>query len=305
MSDWKRPRPSGNSLKPMPNIWQMQSKHDVDGLMAALMHPDPSVRRGAAAALRTLGAWHAVPALQAALNVETDWQTYAALSAAHQYLDRDIHIETLIKNRDMRGLSKMLNSKRPDEIIIACEAIAAIGDRLGVEPLVMVFRNTLLPNKVRLAAAESLLRLDGAPAMVTLLQALRRDDWRIRLNAAAILGQLNAVWATEPLIRSLEDSNLDVVKASLLSLTRLGTPEAIDAVNNYLAKASRASVEAQKLTTTERPSKRDTKVLKFATEIPADDGAKTSDAAATQERSMDQIDKPDENILSTDSDPVH
>ena len=295
MSDWKRPRPSGSTLKPMPNIWQLQSKRDVEGLMAALMHQEASVRRGAAAALRTLGAWHAVPALQAALNVETDWQTYAALAAAYQYLDRDIHIEALIKNRDVRGLSKMLNSKRPDEIIIACEAIAAIGDRLGVEPLVMVFRNTLLPNKVRLAAAESLLKLDGAPAMVTLLQALRRDDWRIRQNAAAILGQLNAVWATEPLIRSLEDSNLDVVKASLLSLTRLGTPEAIEAVNTYLAKASRASVEAQKLTTAERPSKKDTKMLRVPTELPVEDvAAKPADTTPTAEDTLALHSNPDD-----------
>src|SRR5512141_3423790 len=99
----------------------MQSKSDVDGLIEALRHREPSARRGAAAALRALGAWQAVPALQAALGMEQDWQAHAAIVAAIQYLDRDIHIETMIKNRDVPGLSKMLNSSKVDDVLIACE----------------------------------------------------------------------------------------------------------------------------------------------------------------------------------------
>lgn len=214
---------------PAPNIWQLQLKGDVEGLTTALHHSDSGTRRGAAAALRALGAWQAVPALQAALSQEHDWQAYAAISAALQYLDHDIHIETLVKNRDVRGLSKMLNSSKLEEVLTACDALASIGDRQAVEPLIMVFRNPMLPNKARLVAAEALLKLEGAPAVVTLLGALRRDDWQVRRNAAAVLGQLQAGWATEPLIRALSDANQTVARTAAAALRRIGTPEAITA----------------------------------------------------------------------------
>jgi HEAT repeat protein len=243
MTDWKRPRPGNAPLKPIPNIWLLQSKGDVDSLMSALTHPDPGTRRGAAAALRALGAWHAVPALQAALAGESDWQAHAAISAAIQYLDRDIHVEGLVNARDVRGLCKMLNSNRHEEIIIACEALASLADRSAVEPLIMVFRNTLWPSKVRLAAAEALLKLEGAPAVVTLLRALRSEDWRIRQNAAMILGQVNATWATAPLGKALEDSQPEVVKTALESLRRFNTPDAMEIVNLFIGRVRKTATK--------------------------------------------------------------
>ena len=116
----------------------MQSRGEVDALIDALRHPEATVRKGAAAALRALGAWQAVPALEAALAVEQDWQAHAAITAALQYLDRDIHIETMVKNKDIRGLTKMLNSRRVEDILTACDALGTIGDRNAVEGLVMV-----------------------------------------------------------------------------------------------------------------------------------------------------------------------
>jgi HEAT repeat protein len=228
------PRFSSSPKTPAPNIWQLQSRGDIDGLISALHHADAGSRRGAAAALRALGAWHAVPALQAALAIESDWQVYAAISAAIQYLDRDIHIELMLKNHDVKGLIKMLGSNKPEEVITACEALGQIGDRQGAEALVIVFRNSMLPNKVRLAAAEALLKLNSAPAIVTLLAALRRDDWRVRQNAAMILGQLGAMWATSALIKALEDSHPVVRKAAVDSLRRFGSPEALDAIQQAL-----------------------------------------------------------------------
>ena len=123
----------------------MQSQGDIEGLIAALQNSEPAIRKDAAAALRAIGAWQAVPALKAALAVEQDWQAHAALAAALQYLDHDIHIETMIKNRDVDGLSKMLSSANVDDILQACDALASLGDRRATEPLIMVFRNPLLP----------------------------------------------------------------------------------------------------------------------------------------------------------------
>ncbi|HRE48171.1 MAG TPA: HEAT repeat domain-containing protein [Aggregatilineales bacterium] len=218
---------------PVPNIWQLQTRGDVDALSEALRHPDSGTRRGAAAALRALGAWQAVPALQAALAVENDWQVHAALTAAIDYLDYDIHIETLIRNKDVRGLSKMLNSNRAEDIITACRALGSIGEKLAVEPLVMVFRNPMLPARVRLESAEALLKLKNPPAVVTLLGALRRDDWQVRRNAAGVLGQLGANWALDPLIKALEDVHPSVRRTAAAALRRIGTSEALEAVERY------------------------------------------------------------------------
>ena len=112
---------------PIPNVWQMQLQGDADSLIEVLRHSDPGVRRRAAAALRAIGAWHAVPALEGALANENDWQAHAAMTAAVQYLDRDIHIEQMVKNKDLRGLSKMLSSSRLEDMLTASAALGAIG----------------------------------------------------------------------------------------------------------------------------------------------------------------------------------
>src|SRR5258706_15088257 len=135
----------------------------------------------------------------------------------------------MVKNKDIRGLSKMLTSPKNEDIITACRALGKIGDRRAVESLVTVFRSPLLPSNVRLAAAEALLELESAPAVVTLLGALRRDNWQVRRNAAAVLGQLQAAWATDPLIKALDDQNVTVRRTAAAALRRINTPEAITA----------------------------------------------------------------------------
>lgn len=234
---------------PAPNIWLLQTKRDIDGLIAALRYPDPVVRRGAVAALRALSAWQAVPALQAQLAVENDWQVHAAISAALQYLDHDLHVEIMIRNRDVRGLIKMLNSPRSDDVITACEALGQLGDRNAAEPLIMIFRNLMQPAKVRLAAAEALLKLESAPAVVTLLAALRRNDWQVRRNAAAVLGQLKAVWATEPLIQALKDPSPIVARTAAAALKHIGTPEAVLAAKRFEASQTAEQAPSQRSST--------------------------------------------------------
>jgi hypothetical protein len=244
---------------PTPNIWQLQSKGDIEGLIEALRHPDATVRKGSAAALRALGAWQAVPALDAALTAENDWQAHAAISAALQYLDRDIHVETMIKNKDVRGLGKMLASSKMEDITTACRALGKMGDRRAVESLVTVFRNPLLPSNVRLAAAEALLELESAPAVVTLLGALRRDNWQVRRNAAAVLGQLQAIWATEPLIELLNDQNQAVRRTAAAALRRINTPDAVKAASAF--EDAQAKSATQELKSSEGGSGRGTGTL--------------------------------------------
>jgi hypothetical protein len=101
-----------------------------------------------------------------------------------------------------------------------------MGDKLAVEPLVLLFNDARMSIQVRLAVAEALLKLESAPVEVALLANLRHSDWRIRRNGAAILGQLKATWAIQPLARALRDSNKHVRRTARAALKHIGTPEA-------------------------------------------------------------------------------
>ena len=225
---------------PLPNVWQMQSQNDAEGLIEALHHPDAGVRRRAAAALRAIGAWHAAPALESALTEEGDWQAHAAMSAALEYLDHDIHIEQMVKHKDLHGLIKMLGGTRVEDVVTACRVLGEIKEARAVEPLIILFRNPLALAKTRLAAAEALLKLESAPAVVTLLGALRREDWQARRNAAAVLGQLKATWAVEPLTVALIDPMPIVRKTAAAALRRIGTVEAVSAAQKFDESSRRA-----------------------------------------------------------------
>jgi len=213
-----------------PNVWQFQARHDVQGLIAALQFPDPEVRKRAAIALRMIDAIPAVPALKRALQSETDESARKSLFAALYILDHQTDVGGLTRTRDVNGLIEALKSRHPENVVAAAQALGALGDRTAVEPLVILFHNSSSPPKVRLAAAEALLKLKSAPAVVTLLGALRRDSWEVRRNAAAVLGQIQAAWAVEPLNTALDDPNPVVRRTAAAALRRIGTADAIAAL---------------------------------------------------------------------------
>jgi HEAT repeat protein len=210
----------------------MQSRQDMHGLIQALRYPDPEVRGRAAVALRTLDAAPAVPAIKAALRDELDEQTRRYLNEALNILDKRTDVGLLAQNADLDGLVAALKSPRSETVIEATKALSQLGNRLAVEPLIILFHNSTSPPAVRLAAAEALLELKSAPAVVTLLGALQRDSWQVRRNAAAVLGQLQAIWAVEPLAEALKDPHPVVRRSAAAALKRIGTPEAITAIRN-------------------------------------------------------------------------
>lgn len=218
-----------------PNIWQLQSRRDIHGLIEALQYQDPEVRKRAAIALRTLDVLQAVPALKAALHRETDPQTRHSLAVALHELDHRTDVEGLIRANDMQGLVKALKSRHPENVIAAARALGRLNDRMAVEPLVILFHNAASPPAVRLAAAEALLELKSAPAVVTLLGALRRDSWQVRRNAAAVLGQIQATWAVAPLVTALDDPHPVVRRTAAAALRRIGTSDAIAALRVHFA----------------------------------------------------------------------
>lgn len=216
-----------------PNIWKLQAERDIDGLIEALQYSDPDIRKRAAAALRVIGTTRATFALDRALRDEKNPYVREHISSALAYLRHDNLIEDLFINKNVSGLIEMLNSPRTDDVLHAIEALGNLGDRSATEGLVMVFRNGLVSDDVRLAAAQALLKLESAPAVVTLLAALGKNEWQVRRNAVTVLGQLKATWATTPIAKALRDPHAKVRKSAEYALKQINTPDAQEVLQRY------------------------------------------------------------------------
>lgn len=208
----------------------MQAQADTPGLIEILNDADPAARRSAAAALRMLGAVDAIPDLRAAVDREKDLNTRLNLASALRQLVQESAEQERASQEVVNQLIELLRSGQPARIIEAAEALGRLQNRLAVGPLVVVFNDTSLPGRVRLAAARALLAMDSAPAIVTLLAALDSDDWRIQRNGLAVLGHLHADWAVDAIRAHLDADNEVVRRTARAALRRIGTPEALAAL---------------------------------------------------------------------------
>ncbi|MBZ0284490.1 MAG: HEAT repeat domain-containing protein [Anaerolineae bacterium] len=216
------------------DIWRMQAQNDTRGLIDLLKSPEVDLRKRAAMALRALGASSAIPALQMLLVAEGDPEVRMVListldSLFQQEMDEDGENQSDEESQVVRLIAQ-LNSSQYEHIIRAAQTLAEMKEKIAAEALMMVFYNKRLPAQVRLAAAEALIKLESAPVEVTLLAALRNKDWHTRRNAAAVLGQLNADWAVEPLSVALRDTQEIVRRTAYAALKRINTPEAQRAI---------------------------------------------------------------------------
>ncbi|MGB1285102.1 MAG: HEAT repeat domain-containing protein [Aggregatilineales bacterium] len=215
-----------------PDIWRLQAQFDIGGLTRALEAGDAGIRKRAAAALRAMGAIDAVDALRAAFAIEQDTDVRASIASALEALTEergvleDFDVETTPEHEAYSGLLDELQSKDTERIIAAAHKLGDMGDKMAVEPLVFIFNDTKMSIQVRLAVAEALLKLESAPVTVALLANLRHSEWNTRRKAAAILGQLRAEWAVEPLAKALGDPHTMVRRTSRAALKRIATPEA-------------------------------------------------------------------------------
>lgn len=237
-----------------PDIWRLQAQFNTEGLVQALESDDPGIRRRAAAALRALGAFDAIPALQRALEGEKDTEARAnivsALAALQHEQERRIGVEPdeSSTTSEIDRYIAQLKSDDEENIIKAAHVLGDKGDKTAVPALVLLFNDPNISIKVRLAVAEALLKLESAPVEVALLGALRSNEWRVRRNSAAILGQLKANWAIDPLAKTLYDENELVRKTAYSALRHIGTPEAreaLDAVRREAQRRREAKGQAQ------------------------------------------------------------
>lgn len=233
----------------IPNIWQLQANEDIPGLIQALGDLDPGVRKRAAAALRILDAAQALPALEEALEIEDEWQAQDSMTAAVQFLSRGDRLLDLITQQNVDGLLAILLSGNEAEVMGAVRALGQIGDQRAVEPLVSLFQAETTSDDVRYVVAETLIELKSAPTIVSLVAGLRREEWQIRRNSAAILGQLKATWAAPALADALRDTHSLVRRTAEAALRQLDTPAAHEALREWRelqAAAQRASTVSKR-----------------------------------------------------------
>jgi HEAT repeat protein len=208
----------------------MQSRGDVQGILDILESGNSLVKSRAILALKQLQAVQAIPKLKALRETEGDPEMRRLIDHALEVLGKNQTDEDDPESRRSKLLQQM-KSPNTDAAELAIREFGRLGDRTIIEHLIVIFRDLRQPARLRLAAAESLLLLESAPASASLLGALRKSDWRVRRNAAAILGQMRSDWAVKPLIEAMRrDPNQYVRKTAMAALQRIGTEEALQAV---------------------------------------------------------------------------
>ena len=214
-------------------IWRMQSQSDIKGLVASLKDSNPLTRRVAATALRTMSATTAIPGVQDALLEETDPELREILVTTLESLFAQNNVSLPTQTGDNRNIVRLiarLSGSHTEQAIRAAQELGDSREKLTIEALLLTFNNRKMAARVRLAVAEALLKMQSAPSEITLLAALRSEKWMIRRNAAAVLGQIQADWAVEPLIQTLRDPIEAVRRVARAALNRIATQEALAAI---------------------------------------------------------------------------
>lgn len=244
--------------------WQIMKKINIQGLLEALSSPEADIRNRAAAALQIVGNPDALPKLKSVYVNEVDETVKSTIISAIRELgepgfapdsvdnDTPTISDTGIPQEPKETLSpyeKLVQQLQLDNnelVINAARELGELGNKLAVEPLILLFNNPNKSIQVRHAVAEALLKLESAPVEVALLANLRHNDWHIRRNGAAILGQLRAEWAIQPLSQALRDAHPTVRRTARAALLNIGTPESRKA----LAQAENATQRAPMQPTT-------------------------------------------------------
>jgi HEAT repeat protein len=223
-----------------PNVEKMEKKRNVEGLIKALEHKDPNVRKAAAKALGRIGDKRAVEPLIKALS-DSDWEVRAAAAKA------------LGKLGDLRAVEPLITALKDETIAVrecAAEALGKIGDSRAVEPLISALKDEFWA--VRKAAVDALAKIGDARAFEPLSSlcrkerdgevsaaiwtALREIDAPVDVLLAGLKNELSLIReycvkklaetgdpkAVEPLISMLRDETSSVRKAAARALDKLG-----------------------------------------------------------------------------------
>lgn len=187
----------------------------VEPLITALGDQKWYVRSNVAQALGAIGDTRAVYPLTLALD-----------SDDHPRVRRSV-AEALGLLGDTRALESLITALQDDSPYVrstAALALGTIGDSQAIDPLL----GTLLDidRKVRSSAMFALGKI-GEPAVKPLLNSLGSTDGIIRYRAATVLGRIGSTNAVAPLITALNDSDNEVRSSAADALGRIGDSRAV------------------------------------------------------------------------------
>jgi HEAT repeat protein len=194
----------------------------VTPLITLLRDPDRSVREAAIEALRAIGG-PSVEALGACLD-QSDLSVQEAASAI---------LSTIA---DERVLNSLIKALRSDDWIVRMHAATALGLMRHTDAIVPLI--PLLQDKVKAVREESaaVLATIGDAAIPSLVNALRHDEWLVRLHAVESLGKTKSPQAVEPLLSVLfNDQDSAVREDAVRALGEIGDPRSVE----YLFTAMR------------------------------------------------------------------
>jgi HEAT repeat protein len=193
------------------DVKKLRESRNVQGLIFALQHKDPTVQYDAAEALGDIGDERAVEPLLAALkNDETGgvrWKAAEALSK--------------LGTPSVDGLIGALQHNDDDVRWKTAIALGEIGDPKAIPPLINLLCDEDRFVRSRAAYALSMI---GEPAVDPLINALREGDGNLRWGAAIALGKIQNPRAIDPLIRALADKYENVRAESAAALAAIGKP---------------------------------------------------------------------------------
>lgn len=214
--------------------------------ISALMDEDWAVREDAAAALGRLKDARAVMPLTVLLRDEDRAVRQAAIGAL-----------TSIGEPAVEALGRCLNEESLQVQEAASEILAGIGDGRVFDPLVKALGSTdwivrmhaikalgrigepeavpalvpLLQDKVKAVREEAAgaLAAIGTASIPSLVQALRHEEWLVRLHAVEALGKLKSPDAVEPLLFALFNDHDSAIKEDVVrALGDIGDAGAVE-----------------------------------------------------------------------------
>ncbi|MCW3999328.1 MAG: HEAT repeat domain-containing protein [Candidatus Bathyarchaeota archaeon] len=203
-----------------PDVEKLLLKSDVKGLLKALTYRDDfKVRESAAAALGEIGGEHSFDGLVAALvDSEESVRKAAALSLGKSDTPEAINALSVAGSAD--GVLFILNnSKLPERRVKAAHVLGKMGDEHAADGLINALKHE--DSSVRFAARDALSTIGGNLVADKLRVTLKDPDPYVRMNAAAALGKIGGNRAVDDLIGVLQDSDWVVRKSASEALSNI------------------------------------------------------------------------------------
>jgi HEAT repeat protein/beta-lactamase regulating signal transducer with metallopeptidase domain len=124
------------------------------------------------------------------------------------------------KNRMVvRSLAAALSDTDFEVRIAAAETLGRLESKEAVPPLMKALTDAAW--EVRAAAAEALGNIRDKRAVGALISALGDEDWHVRLNAIEALGEISDQKAINPLAEALKDTNHSIRLAAVEALSNM------------------------------------------------------------------------------------